>query len=249
MEFIKKYGIYIICILCLVFFTQNRQPDSKKKLDGIAYIKEQENLEVDNFSKKMNQLHNEEIKAAAKKGIVDVFSYFHDFVLMGDSRTMGYSTYGFLEESRVLADSGNTVYSITDYLDQLDALKVHYIFFSYGVNDLVSNLDDLDGGFDGLYENQIKEALKHCPKDVHVYVNSIIPASEETTEANEEWKKVDAYNKKIKKMCERNGWTYIDNNQISNNGKADIYAGDGIHFESSFYKTWALNMLPLEDLS
>jgi hypothetical protein len=43
MEFIKKYGIYIICILCLVFFTQNRQPDSKKKLDGIAYIKEQEN--------------------------------------------------------------------------------------------------------------------------------------------------------------------------------------------------------------
>ena len=47
----------------------------------------------------------------------DPFPLFQDYALLGDSRAIGFYYSEFLEESRVLADGGNTVVVIEHNLD------------------------------------------------------------------------------------------------------------------------------------
>ena len=116
------------------------------------------------------------------------------------------------------------------------------IFFSYGVNDMGMNIDAEEGGYDGQYESQIKKIVEVCP-DATIIVNSIIPATPAAVQKSPSWGNVDAYNTKIKSMCEKNKWIYVDNSEISQNGNANIYQNDGIHFLTTFYSTWAENMI------
>lgn len=102
-------------------------------------------------------------------------------------------------------------------------------------------LDDA-GGYDKVYQEQIQKVLERCP-DATIAVNSIIPATDEAVAESPRWNKVDEYNAKVKSMCQENGWIYIDNTEISQNGDAPIYQADGVHFLPSFYTTWAENMI------
>lgn len=79
-----------------------------------------------------------------------------------------------------------------------------------------------DPGYDVVYEEQIKKLLAVDP-DANVYVNSIIPATPAALQKSPRWDKVDAFNAKIKAMCDRNGWTYIDNDALAQGGQANIY--------------------------
>ena len=98
-----------------------------------------------------------------------------------------------------------------------------------------------DPGYDVVYEEQIKKLLTVDP-GAHVYVNSIIPATPAALQKSPRWDKVDAFNAKIKAMCDRNGWTYIDNDALAQGGQANIYQEDGVHFLQQFYSQWAENM-------
>ena len=209
---------------------------------GLEYIQKQEKLSVDSVSSELAKLRKEEMRKAQDAGTLNPFSLFRDYVIFGDSRVMGFSSYGYLESSRVLAGTGHTINNIPDWQDNVKTIRPSNVYFSYGVNDMGLDIDSQEGGYDGVYEGHIKKVLKNCPKDANVYVNSILPATEEAVKKSPAWNQVKKYNKKIKKMCEKNGWTYIDNDEITDNGKADIYQPDGIHFASSFYPTWALRM-------
>ena len=45
-----------------------------------------------------------------------------NYVLLGDSRFVGFSAYGFLEEDRVLADNGAVITKILDHLEEFERL-------------------------------------------------------------------------------------------------------------------------------
>lgn len=209
---------------------------------GQEYIQKQESKDTTKLNKKLASIRKKEIKKAQEEGTLNPFSLFDDYVIFGDSRVMGFSSYGFMDNSRVLAGTGHTINNIPEWEDKIKSIRPSNLYFSYGVNDMGLNIDSQEGGYDGVFETNIKKMLKYCPKGAKVYVNSILPATPEAVASSPAWKQVDKYNKKIKKMCDRNGWTYIDNNEITDNGNADIYQSDGVHLLSTFYPVWAMNM-------
>lgn len=209
---------------------------------GQEYIHNQETKDTTKLTKKLATIRKKEIKKAQKEGTLNPFALFDDYVIFGDSRVVGFSSYGYMDKSRVFADSGNTVRNITEWKKQIKTIRPSNLYFSYGVNDMGLDIDGQEGGYDVFYEKQVKEMLKYCPKGAKVYINSILPATPEAVESSPAWKQVDKYNKKIKKMCKKNGWTYIDNDEITDNGHADIYQEDGVHLISEFYPVWGMNM-------
>ncbi len=240
---VKKAGIVFLAVVVLVscFFGYQTWRHNATLAQGRDYIQKQENKKVKELSSTLKDKKNTEMESAIESGQVDVFALFDDAVIFGDSRVMGFSVYHFFPESHVLASSGATIKDISNWISQVQSVNPSLIFFSYGVNDMGLNLDS-EGGYDALYQSQIEKVIEVCP-DATIVVNSIISATPKAIAESPRWDKVDEYNKKIKSMCEKNDWIYVDNSDICQNGNADIYQADGVHFLQPFYTTWAENMI------
>lgn len=235
------FGVLIIgCILVFLFFLLN----NNEAEEGVQYLQNQEALKVSDIEDEMKQLRSEDRKKAVESGQVDVFALFDDYVIFGDSRVYGFGTYGFMPSGRVFAGGGDTILNVDDWLSTLKSLSPSNVYLSYGVNDMGLNLDETEAGSYGdLYEQQVNKILEICP-DSHIYVNSIIPATPAAVEESPNWSNVDGYNAQLKKICEKNGWTYVDNTALVEGKSTDsIYQSDGIHFLNSFYTPWAQNMI------
>jgi hypothetical protein len=235
----KKFlvSIFIILIiLCVSVFTFARNND--ENLEGRQYIEKLESKDITSVKKKVLKIRSKERKQAIKDGKLDVFSQFEDYVFLGDSRVVGYSTYNCLDDSRIFAEAGATIKYVDNYLEQIKNLQPSNVILSYGVNDMGLDLDSSDGGYGSLYESQVNKILKIVP-DAQIYICAIIPCTPATLEKSPRWGKQDTYNKQLKKICKKNNWTYIDDDSLVDGGNADVYQDDGIHFKSDFYKTWA----------
>lgn len=233
--------VVLVCAAFFIFHALLSEPSNVQT--GLSYIEKQENADTDQLNYKLSTIRSQELEKAYQDGKINIFAFYQDYAFFGDSRVTGFSTYGYLDSSRVLAKTGQTIVNIKDWKPQIKKMRPTHLYFSYGVNDIQSNLDESLGGYDTYYEKQIKEILKLCPSGTTVTVNSILPVSAGAEEKNANWKNIDAYNQKIKKMCKRNHWTYIDNDSICDSDS--IYEGDGIHFVPSFYQVWAMHMLGL----
>lgn len=240
---VKRAGIIFLAVIVVLsgFLIYRVWNHNATLAQGLDYIQEQENKKVKELSSSLKDKKNAETESAIESGQVDVFALFDDAVIFGDSRVMGFSVYHFFPESHVLASSGATIKDISNWVNQAQSMNPSLIFFSYGVNDMGLDLDS-EGGYDALYQSQIEQVVKVCP-DATIVVNSIISATPAAIEKSPRWDKVDEYNKKIKAMCEKNDWIYVDNSEICQNGNADIYQADGVHFLQPFYTTWAENMI------
>ena len=206
--------IIIIAIICILFNTFSTKNDT---YTGLSYIKEQESLKTKKLAKKLTNSQVQEKMNLIQEGKIDVFSMFTDYAMYGDSRVYGFGSWGFLPWNHVFADAGATIKNIPDYNEQLKQINPSNLYFSYGVNDMGLNIKKKNGTYADLYEEKIKNVLKICPK-AHIYINSIIPPTENTLKENPNWAKSDIYNKQLKKMCKKNKWIFIDNSNVTENG-------------------------------
>lgn len=230
-------AVGVFLIVCIGWTVVNRH-FNYSTAEGVKYIKSLEQEDTKTVKKELKKKRDAERKAAIAAGEFDIFGMFEDYVIFGDSRVMGFSFYGFLEDARVLADSGATIKNIQDHLDEVERMHPSNIFFSYGVNDMGMNINAEEGGYGQIYADQIKKVLDIVP-DANIYVVAIMPCTPDTLENNPAWKQVNTYNKEIEKMCKENKWNYINVNNITDGGNADIYQSDGIHYLSTFYSEWA----------
>ncbi len=208
---------------------------------------------------------NKKPKAPGNKGN----DFFDDAVFIGDSVTMGLRNYVTSERnagrkclgSAQFLCSGSMGYSNTllpldhkegihpkvngqkvfveDGVKELGGKK---IFIMLGMNDyclydfdtVVKNAETLIG--------KIDEKNPGC----EYYIQSVTPviAAKETKRFNNT--NIDAFNECLVKMCDENGWTYIDINSLfkDENGKfEDSYCSDkeaqGIHLSMAGCKVWA----------
>lgn len=236
----KIYIIIGICVVAILGFGIYHHFHTQKN-DGIAYIQSEESKKPDDIVSALKDKKNEETQRAIDEGKIDVFAKFQDYVLIGDSRVLGFSQYGFLPESRVYAKTGSRVTDIDEYIESLKALQPSNVYISFGANDIVSQLDNLEGGYDGVVEAEINKILEVCP-NATIYVNGIVPFGQTAIDDQPVLADYTKYNEKLKSMCKKNKWNYIDNDSIVDDGNADVYQGDGIHFINEFYNTWAMNM-------
>ena len=239
--------IIILCIFILIsamtvsLYGKLPHVDAKTK-DGVSYIREAEKGSVEELEVHLKYKREEEVSKAVREGKMDVFSLFDDFAFFGDSRVMGYNVYGFLPPERIYANTGDTIYSVDRWLEILNAQKPSTIYFSYGINDTLSDIGNREGGYDRIFETQIKKVEQVCPQ-AKIYVLSIIPPNKEAVKDRPGLARYITYNEQLKFMCEKNHWTYVNCDTIIPHAGYDVYQEDGIHFVKDFYKLWAAKII------
>lgn len=237
--------LVVICSGGVWFY--NHQVRQQTLKSGRDFLTNQENSDLAGISSRVDERNRQDALTRfnnINEGIGSIWTLFKDSILMGDSRVYGFKSYGFLPENQVLAEAGYTIQNIPEFADTIAATQPKTIYLSYGVNDMGLDIgrDQGDNGYQTVYEQNIKELLARSPQS-KIVVNSIIDPTPEAIAKSPRWDKVDDFNRQIQEMCARNGWTYVDNSALSDHGNAPIYAPDGVHFLSTFYETWAKNMV------
>lgn len=197
-----------------------------------ALFKEQQDLLA--YSKK-RESYRETLRGDA------LWSSFDDYVFLGDSRVVGFTVYNLLPEDRVLAQTGDTINAITDQLDQIRSMDPKYIFISYGINDIGIGFWPTAEEYAEAFGEKLDELHAALP-DAEIYVNSILPATEEAAASTPVWAGLPEYSEAVSRMCEKKDICFIDNTSLVAEHE-DLYAGDGVHLQPDFYHYWGENQL------
>lgn len=171
----------------------------------------------------------------------EVWKAFHDYVLLGDSRAVGFYYYDFLDTNRVLADGGHTIRQIEEYMEEIVALQPQYIYLCYGLNDVSIGFWDTPEEY-AQELLQIISGLEERLPGVKVVVNSTLPARDPAFEMSTDWYRIPEFNQAVAAVCQENGIIYVDNDAVAES-YAELWQPDGIHLEETFYPHWAKNMI------
>lgn len=170
-----------------------------------------------------------------------VWSYFDDYIFLGDSRVEGFDVFHFLPSGRILADPGDTITSITNRLEEIQAISPKRIFISYGINDVTVGLWSSPEDYVNDFSERIDELQQALP-EAEIFINSILPVSEQAAAAMPSWGLLPSYSEAVRQMCEKKKITFIDNDSLAEE-HSDLYAMDGVHVAPDFYHYWAENQI------
>ena len=224
---------------------------SYELVKGMEYLKSIENVNPDTANEFFRSRHKEKAADSDEKAklisdindeSVDVFSLFKDYVLLGDSRALGFSHFGFLDYNRVFASGGDTILKSLDHIDRMKKLDPSYIFLCYGINDAGGSKWKTTEAYVEDVLKVINQLEREFP-DAKIILSSIIWISDGANRNFPKWGRIYEFNPACRQMCLENGITYVDNDEICGTLKEDrLWSGDGIHLSKSFYKMWAKNL-------
>ncbi len=249
LSFKKSLLVIGLAALVLVVATawMSRSASISSKKDGLAFLAAQQTKNVDEIAQKINERDASEKAAGISQQINSgdasaLWPLFDNSVILGDSRAEGFKSYEYLPETIVMAQIGAQIKSIPDHLEAIAARKPEVIYLCFGLNDVASNVGMENGpdGYGQLYESYIKQVLEKSPNS-KIVVSSIIPVSAETLAHNPVYERIGDFDRQVREMCERNGWTYVDCSSLVSDPSA--FASDGEHFIPSIYPEWAKLLL------
>lgn len=180
-------------------------------------------------------------------------SYFNDAVFVGDSRMEGFrnlsgitggsfvSAVGmqlenFYTDAQIPTSQGNLL-----VMDALKNINFSKIYVMLGTNELGAY--DLDAVRESYSKVLTDIKTRSSSANPTVYVYSVIYVEEAlvTTGDYVNNTNVDAINTEILRMCQENGYHYINLNEVLSDGYGSLPSGasqDGIHLEQSFCQKW-----------
>lgn len=215
---------------------------------GIEFLKAQESKDPKEVEQVLTEQKKEKMKAERAEmqkkledGTIDVWSLFGDSVIMGDSRAVGFYTYEFLPQSRVLAEAGNTIANILDYEDELVQLNPTSLFLCYGLNDISIGLWSTKEDYVKEYASILDELHKKLP-NTSIFVNSIIPAQQAAINSTPVWGNIPEWSEAVHKMVKEKGYGWVDVDGLVREHQ-DLYDPDSIHVQKDFYPLWATQMM------
>lgn len=215
---------------------------------GISLLEQMEEKDpdlVDSILKEQRRLkmmeERESRLAELENGEASIWSFFEDYMVLGDSRTMGFDFYGYLEADRVLAEKGNTILTLESHIPEIVANNPSYLFISYGANDVGSGMWASPEEYAADLARIIGLIRAQLP-DINVFVNSILPAQDPAFSTAAAWYDIPEYNEALRNMCQSNDCFFIDNTAICEQ-YAYLYEADGVHLMPDFYYHWAINMI------
>lgn len=176
--------------------------------------------------------------------------YFDDCIFVGDSITVGLSTYQFVPAARVYATIGLNITRVmtenvaTEYgkipiLDGIEQAKPKYVYIMLGSNGIawLSNETMLK------QYHEFTSAVQEVSPDTEIVVMSIPPVTagrENAAESPIQNSDIDTYNSELLKMANEYGYHYLDINTAlkGNDGKlpAADASKDGMHFNKATYE-------------
>lgn len=209
----------------------------KPVLEGENYIKEQDQKSTDELAGTLANRRSAELTAASANEQMSIYDLFDSYAILGDSRAVRFQN--SLDPSRVMADIGVKITNIDNYLSTLQSLQPRVIYTFYGLNDIHSNLNGLEGGYEKIVTDELKKVAEVCPQS-KIIALSILPVQNDDA-MNEQ---VAIYNEALKKACEQNGWTYLDCTDLVHD---EYYEPDGEHFSESLYPLLAERMYSAQE--
>lgn len=180
----------------------------------------------------------EQLVAQLNSGATDPFSLFKDYVLMGDSRAVGFWYHKYLDKSRCFCDGGHTIRKLEEYMDQVVALNPTAVYLTYGLNDCSSGYWDSIDVWVTEYMKLVNELQSRLP-EATIVVSSIPQVNDDAYSKSARWKKLDDWNTALKQACRDNGVVYADCQQILIDHPNYLDPVDGHHFRKEFYPYWA----------
>lgn len=243
-------AVVLLAVLILTITVSGHRSRSDRAAveAGITYLEAQEArdpAQVDEILRlrREEQLRQEraQLLEDLSTGRKDVWSMFDDYVLLGDSRAVGFYYYDFLSESRCLAEGGDTIRNVADHLEDIRALNPSYVYLCYGINDVGIGIWETPEEYAAEMLEVVRSVNEVVPH-AKVVVSSILPADEVAFEQSDRWRQIPDYNAAVGAACQREGIIYVSNDEISAQ-HMDLYQPDGIHLQPDFYPIWAANLI------
>lgn len=242
--------VVLIIILSLVLGGNSKTKITDDNLaQGVSYLQGLEAKDPTDVDKQIKlirqqriQAMKDELKSDLLSGKTSVWSMFDDYIVMGDSRTIGFSYYGFLPESNVWAETGATILNMEAMLPELLAAAPSYVYVTYGMNDFCSALWATPADFAADYADLIRQIHTALP-DTKVIVCSILPATEAAYARANIWSVIPNWNEAIREMCDSlDNCYYVDCDAVAAEYES-LYESDGVHFNKEFYPYWATTII------
>ena len=223
-----------------------------KEYQGTSYIEKQESIPVAPIEEEIRAEEESVLNAAKMKEILaDPSRLFEAFkttntVLVGESRTAGFSAYGFLDENHVLGGIGWSIQEIPALYESIASLQPANLVFSFGINELGRYPDTpvyyyAPEIFTQDLETFISEIKTRVP-NVKIYVNCIVPCTEAVYQEYPGYGAIPAWNEHIKQFCRQKGYGFIDISDLCAE-HSDMYREDGTHLISDFYPYWGARII------
>ena len=215
---------------------------------GIAYLEQREQMDPAAVMAVRQQIYDAKINAQRSQlirqltdGTMDPFSLFKDYVLLGDSRAVGYWYRNFLDKSRVLADGGHTIRNLKEYIDKIVEMNPSQIFLCYGLNDTSIGYWKSSQEYVTEYM-QIVATIREKLPNATIVVSSILPAKDPAFEKSSKWRNIPAWSAALEAACKENGILFANCDQLAED-YPKLWDPDGIHFRKEFYPHWARYLL------
>ena len=237
---------------------------------GVAYLEALEQQDPDAVDqilrqRRLEQLEREreELLRQVKSGEQDPFPLFQDAVILGDSRAVGFFYYGFVDESRDLTGSGETILDIPKKLDTLQAMNPRYVYLAYGLNDIkIGHWGSLQAHISE-YLDRVQDIRERLPEAV-IVISSVLPChdpnartdatgetppssgSSSTSSLTEADRKrlaqIPEWNRLMADAAREHGVIFVDNSAICQEYE-NLWEKDGIHVLKAFYPHWGKNLI------
>ena len=260
----KKSSLFIVIFLVSViligpFIIKNIMNNSilEDNIEVASQITEQPKEKIDEkndiiqneIRKNQEQMKNEEKKINEKK-IVEK-EYFDDALFIGDSRTVGISEYGELNNATFFANTGMSVYNVFDKkvavpkvgkvkLDQLlTSKKYGKVYIMLGINELGYNSNNTLKKYKELVkfvQNKQNNAIIYIEANLHVTVEK---SNKDKVINNVN---INKFNNEISKLADNEKIFYIDINEKFDDKDGNLssnYTQDNVHIYAKYYKEWS----------
>ena len=248
---IVPVAIVAVIALVLILFISGLSGKEEQVSDtaaGISFLQSLENKDPETVmavrrgieQAKLDAKRDEMIRELTS-GEVDPFSYFKVYVVMGDSRAVGFWYRNFLEKGRILADGGHTIRNAQQSIDTLVSLNPGIIYMCYGLNDTSIGYWDTAEEYVAEYMDTVKQ-IKEALPNATIVVSSILPARDPAFQRSAKWYNIPDWSDALGKACEANGILFADCDSLADN-YPNLWDPDGIHFRKEFYPYWASAML------
>lgn len=246
--------ILLILILLIVLATRLGSSAGLPKEEasefsaGVSYLQALESkdpAQVEAIIKEFRQqellMMREERLAQLESGEISVWSLFDDYLLLGDSRAVGFEHYDYLDSSRVLAEAGATILALQEHIPEIVEANPSYLFLCYGLNDVSIGIWPTPEDYVAEFTAIIQEIQAKLP-DVKIFISSILPARDPAFARASAWYNIPEYSAAVAEMCNDVDCYYVDNTEICEQ-YASMWEIDGIHVQYTFYPYWATNMI------
>lgn len=195
------------------------------------------------------QIKNEETNIYEKQTVEK--TYFDDALFIGDSRTVGISEYGGLENATFFANTGMSVYNIFDKtvsvpkvgkvkIEQLITDKIFgKVYIMLGINELGYNQNNT--------LKKYKELVEYIQKKqpnaiIYIEANLHVTAEKSNKDTIFNNTNINRFNNEISKLADNKTIFYIDINEKfcdKNGNLLASYSQDNVHIYAKYYKEWS----------